>query len=301
MAELFPEDPKLENFSSRFSAGDGFGLGTFNPVNARLIVSPMAQMRPKLVMPSIEAPTSVRSLSRLPENSPRPPFSQTVNSPKRPLPTDDDEPGRPYKMARGESPLKGAAGRRLDQQRRHGGAAISGPQPTPIPRDITFILGLIPGAEMFQGTRYRTDGFLRLLQNVHVPTFGEYRAQAQSRDQGPRQLQNHNRQASAEYAQYGQFNRNSPAPTGRPISPYGRPVMPTAAAATYRNSPLRPGSSGSYDPVVYPPPPLPTGYTPGPVDNGKGWPPATGPYGQQQPSTAPAYPPGQQQYQPRYY
>lgn len=287
MNELFPEDPKLARFSARFSAGDGFGLGSFNPVNARLIISPAAQMKPKLIMPSIEEPQSVRSTSRPPEQSPRPHVVQTVNSPKRPLPVDDDDFGRPLKIARGESPLKGAAGRRLDQQRRHGGGASTGPQPAPIPRNITFMLGLIPGSNAYLPVRYRPVEALRLLQTVRVPSYSEYRIQNQNRDQPSRQLPTHNRQASAEYIQYSAaYSRNSPAPTGRPISPYGRvaAVPIVSAAATYRNSPLRPDSNGSFDTAVFPPPAS---------DGGTSWPLV--------PNSAYPPRPGQQYQQPRYY
>ncbi|KAJ2899933.1 uncharacterized protein MKZ38_002732 [Zalerion maritima] len=300
MTELFPADPKLKHFSARFSAGDGFGIGNFSPVNARLIISPSAQMKPKLIMPSIEAPQSIRSVSRPMENSPRPQFFQAVNSPKRPLPVDDEEPSRPYKMARGESPLKGAAGRRLDQQRRQGGTSTVGVQPTPIARDISFIITQIPGAEVYHGNRYAIDGAIRLLQSTHVPTFNEYRAQNQSRDQGPRQLPSHNRQASTEHPQYP-YNRNSPAPPGRPLSPYGRPGMApiSSAASTYRNSPLRPGSTGSFEPSSgFPPPTLGAYPPPPPADSGTGWPPAGGPYAQ--PPASSGYPPHPQQYPPRY-
>ncbi len=51
-----PEDPKLANFSARYSTEK------FDPIAARIIVSPAAQLRPKMILPSIErAATAQRS------------------------------------------------------------------------------------------------------------------------------------------------------------------------------------------------------------------------------------------------
>lgn len=115
MAELFPEDPKLSQFAHRYS-GDGF-----DPTAIRPVISPAYQQRPKgsNVMQSIEQPQPVQD-SPMPvyENSPRPQYLQTTNSPKRPFPEDfENDLNRPRKLARGESPLKGAAGRRLNEQK----------------------------------------------------------------------------------------------------------------------------------------------------------------------------------------
>jgi cleavage stimulation factor subunit 3 len=111
MAELFPEDPKLSQFASRFSS-DGF-----DPTTIRPTISPAFQRRPKsTVMQSIEQPSVQDSPRPLYDISPRPPFVQMTNSPKRPFP-EDFEADRPRKLQRGESPLKGAAGRRLNEQK----------------------------------------------------------------------------------------------------------------------------------------------------------------------------------------
>lgn len=112
MAELFPEDPQLSQFAARYSA-EGF-----DPTQIRPTVSPAAQRRPKsTVMQSIEQVPSVQDSPRpIYNSSPRPPFVQITNSPKRPFPEDfESELNRPRKLARGESPLKGAAGRRLNE------------------------------------------------------------------------------------------------------------------------------------------------------------------------------------------
>ena len=188
MAEIFPDDPKLLRFASRYS-GEGF-----DPTAVRPIVSPATQMRPKNVMQSIEQPTPGTNSPRpqyIQENSPRPQYLQVTNSPKRPFPTEDFENdlNRPRKLARGESPLKGAAGRRLDQQKRlqqNQGTPTWQPNAPPfvVPRDITFLLSIIPRADL-SGTlpRYSAEKVVRLLSQVHVPDYGAWKA---SRDQPQR-------------------------------------------------------------------------------------------------------------------
>ena len=163
MRDLFPEDPALRLFSHRF-IDQGF-----DPTAVRPIISP-SQSRPK-VIPSIETTSPVEP----------PPQLQRVNSPKRPLPTDDTENDlpRPRKIARGESPLKGAAGRRLDQQKRSqqpsDSPAMSQPPvshplpPPPLPRDIMFLLSIIPKAETYHATKFKPAEVVRLIRETNVP------------------------------------------------------------------------------------------------------------------------------------
>ncbi|KAL2023732.1 hypothetical protein VTK56DRAFT_1446 [Thermocarpiscus australiensis] len=276
MAELFPEDPKLAHFSARYSTDK------FDPIAARIIVSPATQLKPKLLIPSIEQGTSIQNSPRPPpfaiRNSPAP---ATTYSPKRPLPSDDFDENPPRKIQRsdfgefqrGASPLKGAAGRRLDQQRRmQGSAAAYTSAPAPIARDITFLLSQIPRADLYDYHRFSPARMTNLLRETPVPDYSVWKS---SRD---------NRQVASDYpGQYGYQSRDSPAPAagaGRPLSPYigGRPP---AASAPYRQSSIRPGSSGSYEPPppVYaqpgPPPPQPQYMPPQPqYDAGTAaWPP----------------------------
>ncbi|KAI1210062.1 uncharacterized protein F4807DRAFT_423690 [Annulohypoxylon truncatum] len=255
MAELFPEDPSLTHFAARFATD------RFNPITAPVIISPAKQMRPKAIMQSVEQRSvSPRSSPRpVPqiERSPQPQFLQPVNSPKRPYQPDEQDEYPPRKLARGASPLKGAAGRRLDQQRRaQQGQGISShiSAPTPIPRDLTFLIGLLPPAESYHGHHFSPDGMVRLVQSTTVPSFGEWKAQKEgaSRNNQSSSSTAHIGQASSEYQPYQYSSRDSPGPSGRPASPFGgmNRGMPQASAP-YRNSPLRPGSSGSYEP---PPP-----------------------------------------------
>ncbi|KAL7619907.1 mRNA 3'-end-processing protein rna14 [Parahypoxylon ruwenzoriense] len=243
MAELFPEDPSLSRFAARFSTE------TYNPVAARVIISPVRQMRPKVIQSVEHASISTRSTPHpMPqiERSPQPQYLPVANSPKRPFQADDQDDYPPRKLARGASPLKGAAGRRLDQQRRAQqgqGASSYASAPAPIPRDITFLLGLIPPSEAFRGHQFNTDGMVRLIRETPVPSFSDWRAQ---RDGNALTRAQTRHASSSEYPTYAYSSRDSPGP--RPASPFSGINRGIAQSAPYRNSPLRPGSSGSYEP-----------------------------------------------------
>ncbi|KAI6245014.1 mRNA 3'-end-processing protein RNA14 [Erysiphe necator] len=179
IAELFPDDPKLSRFASRFSGEN------FDPTAVRLIVSPAAQMKPKVLVQSIEHPNIARESSVTqynPEASPRSQYIQNTNSPKRPFPLEDFESdlNRPRKLARGESPLKGAAGRRLDQQRRlqqNQGAPAwqSNSVASTVPRDVNILLSLIPRAEYYTSTKFNPSAMVRLLRETIVPDYNTWK------------------------------------------------------------------------------------------------------------------------------
>jgi cleavage stimulation factor subunit 3 len=195
MANLFPEDPKLLRFAARFST-EGF-----DPTAVRPIISPATQMRPKTVMQSIEQHTPSMQNSPRPqyrqepsprpqlrqEPSPRPAYLHAVtNSPKRPLGEEEEnDSSRPRKVPRGESPLKGAAGRRLNQQKQmQAGAPVwqtHGPAPFSIPRDITFLLSIIPRAETYTSTRFNPEAMVRLLALTDIPDYGVWKTYNNSR------------------------------------------------------------------------------------------------------------------------
>lgn len=305
MAELFPKDPKLSHFTARFSSEN------FNPITAPIILSPAVQLRPKQILQSIERGASVlnspRPSIRQP-NSPRPTFMPSTNSPKRPLPVDDFEESLnpPRKIQRGESPLKGAAGRRLGEQRRV--------QAAPLARDISFILGLIPPASTYTIPRFSAANMVRLIRDTHVPEFKTWKTQQeQGGSRGPVPIAQHNRHASSDQSQYPYQLRDATG-SGRPQSPFdvsrGRIA---SAASTYGQSSLRPGSSGSgYEPppaVYRQDAPPPVGYPmPTPDVSGSWVPPPQPPiYGAPHPSDyavpspyGQAAPPQQPPY-PRYY
>ncbi|KAL8688578.1 MAG: hypothetical protein Q9218_005547 [Villophora microphyllina] len=140
MKEHFPDDPMLSHFSRRYVQQG------FDPTVIRPIISPATQTRPKF-------PQTTDSTVP-PQGSPPSRTAQPNNSPKRPLPFDDsdNEAERPRKLARGESPLKGAAGRRLEQQKRNQPLqgtpqidhALPLPPPQPLPIAITDLLSALP-------------------------------------------------------------------------------------------------------------------------------------------------------------
>ena len=224
MAELFPRDPKLKYFMSRYCSDK------FDPVAAPIIISKAVQMRPKITIPVIEQPayTGPSRDSIAPprqEQSPRPQYVRATASPKRPFGVDDEELNPPKRLARGVSPLKGAAGRRLDQQRRNQASALH--------RDITFLLGILPPAHSYDSQRLNPAGVAALLRDTPLPDYVSWKAKTGG--QYMFNPQGQSRQASGDMA-------------NRPISPYGRLA---ASSGGYRNSPLRTESGGSYQGNLY--------------------------------------------------
>jgi cleavage stimulation factor subunit 3 len=185
---LYPEDPQLQRFSTRFSGP------TFDPTTVRPIISPRTQMRPvmPMVMNSVEEqhpvmpPQIEQRLASPPVlNSPHlgnlMPVVNT-NSPKRPL-EDADDGGQPRKLARGESPaLKGAAGRRLDAARRNLATSGNTPVvqgPTPLAREINFLLSIIPPSHTYRETRFKPEAMVDMLRNIaRIPLPASLAAQA---------------------------------------------------------------------------------------------------------------------------
>ena len=167
MRDLFPDDPTLSSFSRRFYS-QGFDATAIRP-----IISPTAQTRPKS-NPALSIEVSTQQ-----QTTPPKPYAPVGNSPKRPLPLDDSDTdsGRPRKLVRGESPLKGAAGRRLDQQKRgrqndtpqYDGPSIPPPSPPSIPRDVLFFLSILPKANTFYGPNYKPEAIVKLLQDTYIP------------------------------------------------------------------------------------------------------------------------------------
>ncbi|KHN93803.1 CFIA complex component Rna14 [Metarhizium album ARSEF 1941] len=232
MAELFPEDPKLSYFTSRYSSE------TFDPVAAPIIISKAVQMRPKQLNAVIEQPILIRESippPRQEHQSPRPQYMRATASPKRPFGIEDEDPNPPKRIARGVSPLKGAAGRRLDQQRRN--------QTSALPRDITFLVGILPPAHTYDATRLNPSLMVSLLHDTQLPDYASWKAKTGGQYRIPSGT--HGRQASGDFG-------------NRPISPYGRLA---AASAGYRNSPLRPESSNAFAANIYAPPPDASGAT----------------------------------------
>jgi Suppressor of forked protein (Suf) len=170
MRDLYPEDDVgLKHFAQRHISRN------FDPTTVRLIVSPTQTKATAYVYPSIEREQSIN-------NSPPTRLSDTVatNSPKRPLPIDEVEDNQPRKFARGESPLKGAAGRRMNQQSRTLGANgnfqptplshVQVPPPPPLPGHLAFLLSIIPKASTYEFRRFDPSKMVDLLRNVQIPS-----------------------------------------------------------------------------------------------------------------------------------
>ncbi|KAK5995626.1 mRNA 3'-end-processing protein RNA14 [Cladobotryum mycophilum] len=202
MAELFPEDPRLKNFTARYSSDK------FDPIAAPVIISKAVQMRPKQMLPPLSSLHQRGAAIRRKNRSKA--HGRKLNPPKR--------------LARGTSPLKGAAGRRLDQQRRNQSSALH--------RDITFLLGILPPGHTYDSQRLNPAGVVSLLRDTQLPDYGTWKAQTggQYRFNAP----NHGRQPSGEYQ--------------RPLSPYGR-VASTSSG--YRQSPLRTEAGTSFQANPY--------------------------------------------------
>lgn len=283
MAELFPDDPKLSQFASRYS-GEGF-----DPTGIRLIVSPATQTRPRGVMQSIEQPPPAMQASPRPQyvqeasRSPRPQYLQPLpatNSPKRPFPTEDleNDLNRPRKLARGESPLKGAAGRRLDQQKRlqQGTPSWNAP-PFVVPRDITFLLSIIPRADLYAATKFKPEALVRLLRETIVPDYSTWKT-AKEESQAPPQ-------------RYG-THPSSSEPPHRPQKQQaqarnGRVEQNGFGNQAYHGNPaFYSGPPGSNVMHGYPPPP-PPGFQPPHVAD----PSSSGFYGDESGSREPVIPP----------
>lgn len=166
MSRLFPEDPALANFSHRYS------YESFDPTAIRPIISPATQTKPKTLAPPVPA-----VVERAPsvQDSPRPAFAQpntATNSPKRPFVAEDLDIDPPRKFIRAESPLKGAAGRRLDAARRNMQRSSDGTSqgvPPPLPKDVMYILSIIPPASTWhEATGFNPQKMVQLLANVDL-------------------------------------------------------------------------------------------------------------------------------------
>ena len=167
MRDLFPDEPGLASFSHRF-ANDGLN-DSFDPTTIRPIISPATQTRP-IAIPSIEQqPSSVHQSPHIHA------ALVAAASPKRALEESDNEVNRPRKMARGDSPLKGAAGRRLDQQKRSrlpNEVGIEGQlrPASPLPREVYFLLSIIPKSSTYHATKFKPEEMVRLIRETHIPS-----------------------------------------------------------------------------------------------------------------------------------
>ena len=152
MADLFDGG---SIFAQRFQAIQASGI-KFDATAARLVVSPNTQMR------SRSAPTIVETFGA--PHSPAQVSVQSNDTPKRRFGEveSDNELHPPRKLARGESPLKGAAGRRLEARRAPAG-------PTPLPSGVNFLLQILPSRGASQKLPVLNNaGLLEVLRRVDL-------------------------------------------------------------------------------------------------------------------------------------
>lgn len=186
MAEMFPDEPELLRFSHRFE------MPAFDPLKAQIVLSP-TQTRPRAppqaLPPQQPPPGGVAIASPQTGEIRLGPHGPYVASPKRALEDSDaDTPSR--KFMRGDSPIKGAAGKRIatagsslnamsatvpttNNNMAVGAAGGSGfavknfvpgggaqmgmgaPAPPPsLPRQVTYLLSILPNAASYNATRF---------------------------------------------------------------------------------------------------------------------------------------------------
>lgn len=172
MARLYPQDPKLALFAKRFCSPE-FQRPHFDPCQVQLVLSP-TQTRMKVIPPPAQAEVVESTEAAQPAVT----SLGYKSSPKRPLDESDMEvPAR--KMVRGDSPLKGAAGRRQQQQRQAreqmGSQNVVAPAytgttagPKPLPQVIYNLLGVMPPARQWTETRFDPQKMVDLLRGVDM-------------------------------------------------------------------------------------------------------------------------------------
>lgn len=183
MAQLFPEDSNLTLFAERFYS-PLMQRPVFDPTKVQLLLSP-SQARPIAPPLPDTIVESVEDVARAVATSATAaaPVGYT-QSPKRPLEDSDaEQPVR--KLLRGESPLKGAAGRRqqqlLAQRQQAAAAAAGGPLPStpampmsvpsgpaPLPPAIYSLLSAMPPARQWTETRFDANKMIDLIRGVDL-------------------------------------------------------------------------------------------------------------------------------------
>jgi cleavage stimulation factor subunit 3 len=171
--DLFPEDPALRVFAHRFEY-ENVVTRQFDPTAVQPVVSPNTQMRQSIVR-SIEHDVQPSYLNATG-------FTQAgmgTGSPKRPY--DGGQDGPPRKVARGESPLKGAAGRRLANNRQGGNTPLQSVATTisggwPVPQHINFLLSVLPNARYVTNVTPALDpvGLVNVMRGVNLQQPGTW-------------------------------------------------------------------------------------------------------------------------------
>jgi cleavage stimulation factor subunit 3 len=232
MAEMFPDEPELLRFSHRFE------MPAFDPLKAQIVISPtQTRIRPPPgAFPPQQPPPGGFAAMASPQAGEMRlgPHGPYMSSPKRGL--DDSEADTPSrKFMRGESPIKGAAGKRiataggnnnnnnnnsssnmsatvpttntnmsigggsggngggggggsggfavknfvpgggLQQQPMPAGAPSQAqqqapPAPPSLPRQVTYLLSILPSAASYNATRFDPAMMVSFLSGVPLPS-----------------------------------------------------------------------------------------------------------------------------------
>ena len=198
MAELYPEDPKLDLFNQRYTY-QGVNPSTFVPILSNHQIHPrnMYQQQPPILpippiptsmpgttlplppppppgLPPIPLPIPGRFNTPLPPMPPPPPPPPVnrVASPKRQLDDHEDFNTRARKLPRADSPLKGAAGRRLNQLKQQAAKRQqqmqqpvlhqpSAPQQPVLPEAVWGLLSILPPAERYTAVRFSPEAMVK--------------------------------------------------------------------------------------------------------------------------------------------
>jgi cleavage stimulation factor subunit 3 len=198
MRELYPEEPDISHFSHRYALPD------FDAIDIQLIISPTQALprplqRARLTLQTAPPPVNnnnndITTSIEAPEIllGPNGPY---IASPKRPLDdTDDAEAPQPQrKFLRAESPLKGAAGIRIQNSKANnahhaasgsiGGNSMAGgggfaaktfvptqgsSAPPPLPPSIESLLQILPSASRYNQVRLDPGKLVTFLPGVFV-------------------------------------------------------------------------------------------------------------------------------------
>ena len=308
MAALYPDDPKLHLFAHRFEATDAHN-NIFDPTSILLVISPATQTKTKLAVSEVSVQQVLPTIEASAVDSPRPdapvPYS---NSPKRPFQEESDSDLHPpRKFQRGESPLKGAAGRRIAAAGRTGTPNAAPPPPLTA---INFVLAVLPKSSASQhlASRISVDNLVAIMRGVDTsrppperlaipPSIPPAVAAAQPAMPSPQLRAGSGSwsqpQAPTPQTSYGQAYGVPPVPPSQPptaANSYGvTPPLPVQTGQYGAPAPQQPPSAAGY---TYPPPqyqqPPPAQYS-YPVGSAAPPPPPQG-WPQQPPPNTGAYP-----------
>lgn len=209
MREMYPDESDVSRF------GDRYALPSIDALSLQLFISPsQARHKTAVLAPEPGAPLIPQAALPSTEDAQSPPESGQLRlgpngpymaSPKRGLEDSSDNEGPARKFARGESPLKGAAGRRMQgggaptstapppsssggagsgfmtktyipgqppQQQQPAPTGYTAPaanHPTPLPYSIHNLLSRLPAAKYYGPAQFDPVKVVEFMQNMNLP------------------------------------------------------------------------------------------------------------------------------------